>query len=101
MIIFEMSVVIDFPSNFVPCPTHGWNKRLKQMAASAGVQMVEILTSGQEQDFICTKCRSESEGCKCSHANPHTLLNILYKVVRKEKGCECEHICRCNTVEVV
>lgn len=100
-----MSVIIDFRLNSnvdIQCPNHGWNKRLMKMVASVGIKAIEISTSGLMQDFICTKCRSDSEDCNCSHSNPHTLLNIVTKIMnRKVDGCDCEHICRCNTLEVV
>ena len=98
-----MSVVINIKPDFVQkCSIHGWNKRLKQMAASVGFRVIEIQVPSLDQNFICTKCRGDSEHCKCSFSNPHTSLNIVYQTMNtKVQECDCEFLCKCNTADVV
>ena len=102
-----MSVVIDIKPDFVEkFSFHGWNKRLKQMAASLGFRVVEIQTSSLDQNFICRTCRSDSEHCNCSVSNPppppHTLVNIDYQTMNnKVQECDCEFLCKCGTTDVV
>ena len=97
-----MSVAVDISTYVQKLPTHGWNKRLAQIAVSAGFHVVEISQLSVDTDFICINCHSDSEHCNCSISNPHTALNIFYMTMNTEvRGCDCEFICKCNTVDVV
>ena len=98
-----MSVVIDIKPDFVQkCSFHGWNKRLKPMAASVGFHVIEIQTPPLDQNFICGKCKTDPEHCNCSFSNPHTSLFIPYQTMNtKEQECDCETPCKCKTTDVV
>ena len=97
-----MSVVIDIKHDFVPkCSTHGWNKRLTSVIKLA--QMATTLDIHVIDNFICTKCRGESEYCSCTFSNPHSTIMVVYSnfTHQVKSDCQCEFMCKCNTVEVV